>query len=93
MKSLEDRARMAYRRRFGENAPIPSVNVDDVPGIIELYNVNGVLGVYRITKRGLRWDKRLAAKLEHAYESVLQGRTGKSDTRRVKRAQRGRISE
>jgi hypothetical protein len=47
MRSLEDRARAAYFRRFGPEADIPSVSVDERAGIVELYNVNGVLGAYR----------------------------------------------
>ncbi len=39
MKTLEDRARTAYFRRFGDDAPIPSV-VDETGGVVELYNVN-----------------------------------------------------
>ena len=57
MRSLEDRARAAYQRRFGPDADQPSVSVDETAGIVELYNVRGVLGAYRITDRGLRWDQ------------------------------------
>jgi hypothetical protein len=64
MRSIEDRARLAYRRRFGPDADIPSVTADETAGIVELYNVRGVLGAYRIADRGLRWDDRLAKKLQ-----------------------------
>ena len=66
MRSLEDRARTAYWRRFGPDADIPSVSANETAGVVELYNVNGVLGAYRITDRGLRWD-------EEAGEEVAAG--------------------
>ena len=71
MKSLEDRARMAYRRRFGNDAPIPSVSVDETEGVVELYNVNGVLGGYRITDNGLTWDAKLAKWLQREYDRIF----------------------
>jgi hypothetical protein len=68
MRSLEDRARTAYWRRFGDGADIPSVSVDETLGVVELYNVRGVLGAYRITDRGLRWDEKLAKRLQRERE-------------------------
>ncbi len=64
MKRLEDRARIAYFRRFGADADMPSVSVDEMQGVVELSNVNGVLAAYRITKRGLRWDEKLTDRLQ-----------------------------
>jgi len=79
MKTLEDRARAAYFRRFGDGAPIPSVDVDETGGVVELYNINGVLGAYRITDSGLRWDdemaKRLQRERDRLVESASLGRT------------------
>ncbi len=74
MRSLEDRARVAYFRRFGPDADIPSVSVDETLGVVELYNVNGVLGAYRITDRGLRWDERLAKRLQRDYDRIHRER-------------------
>jgi hypothetical protein len=69
MKTLEDRARAAYFRRFGENAPMPSVDVDETEGVVELHNVNGTLGAYRIAADGtLRWDELLAERLRRKQE-------------------------
>jgi hypothetical protein len=68
MRSLEDRARAAYFRRFGPDADQPSVSVDETLGVVELHNVNGVLGAYRVTDKGLRWDERLAKKLQRGRE-------------------------
>jgi hypothetical protein len=69
MRSLEDRARIAYFRRFGPDADIPSVSVDERAGSVELYNVRGVLAAYRITPDGtLRWDETLAARLQREYD-------------------------
>jgi hypothetical protein len=45
---LEDRARKAYYRRFGNHAPIPSVDFYEEEGAIELHNVNGHLATYKI---------------------------------------------
>jgi len=43
---------------------MPSVKVDKTAGIVDLYNVNGVLGAYRIASDGtLRWDEDLARRL------------------------------
>ena len=70
MKNLEDRARVAYFRRFGGDADIPSVSVDETAGIVELYNVRGVLGAYRIADRGLRWDEKLAKRLQREYDRI-----------------------
>jgi len=71
MKSLEDRARIAYFRRFGPDADVPSVSVDERAGIVELYNVNGVLGAYRITSDGtLRWDEKTARELQREYDRL-----------------------
>jgi hypothetical protein len=70
MKTLEDRARLAYWRRFGDGAPIPSVDVDETEGIVELYNINGVLGAYRITDGGLRWDEELAKRLQQERDRL-----------------------
>jgi hypothetical protein len=47
-RELEQRARRAYHRRFGDAAPIPSVDVDLDRGVIDLYNVNGKLARYDI---------------------------------------------
>ena len=74
MKTIEDRARMAYFRRFGDGAPIPSVSVDDTEGVVELYNVNGVLGAYRITDTGLRWDEALAKRLQRERDRLHRKR-------------------
>jgi len=75
MRSLEDRAHAAYFRRFGDDADIPSVSVDERAGIVELYNVNGVLGAYRITPDGtLRWDEKLAARLQREYDQLHRKR-------------------
>jgi len=60
MKIIENRTRAAHFRRFRCDADIPSVSVDEMAGVVELYNVNGVFGAYRITDRGLRWDETLA---------------------------------
>ncbi len=68
MKNLEDRARTAYWRRFGADADIPSVSVDETAGVVELYNVNRVLGAYRITDTSLRWDEKLAKRLQRERE-------------------------
>jgi hypothetical protein len=70
MKTIEDRARAAYFRRFGGDADIPSVSVDETEGVVELDNVNGVLGAYRITDRGLRWDEGLAKRLQREYDRI-----------------------
>jgi hypothetical protein len=77
MKTIEDRARAAYFRRFGPDADIPSVSVDETEGVVELYNVNGVLGAYRITDDGLRWDERLAKRLQRERERLHQKRKEK----------------
>jgi len=74
MKNLEDRARVAYFRRFGGDADVPSVSVDETAGIVELYNVRGVLGAYRITDRGLRWDENLAKRLQREYDRIHRER-------------------
>jgi hypothetical protein len=71
MKSIEDRARTAYFRRFGDHAPMPSVDVDETEGVVELYNVNGVLDAYRITPDGtLRWDGKAAMRLRRARDHI-----------------------
>ena len=71
MTSLEDRARAAYFRRFGSDADIPSVSVDETEGVVELSNVNGVLGAYRITPDGtLRWDGELAERLRREHDRI-----------------------
>jgi hypothetical protein len=77
MKTIEDRTRAAYFRRFGPDADIPSVSVDETEGVVELYNVNGVLGAYRITDDGLRWDERLAKRLQRERERLHQKRKEK----------------
>jgi hypothetical protein len=75
MKNLEDRARIAYFRRFGPDADVPSVSVDERAGIVELYNVTGVLGAYRITPDGtLRWDEKVAARLQREYDRLRRKR-------------------
>jgi hypothetical protein len=74
MRSLEDRARKAYFRRFGGDADQPSVSVDETEGVVELYNVNGVLGAYRITDDGLRWDEKLAKRLQRDYDRIHRER-------------------
>jgi hypothetical protein len=80
MRSLEDRARIAYFRRFGPDADIPSVSVDERAGIVELYNVRGVLGAYRITPDGtLRWDEKLAAELQREYDGLHRKRIRAGD--------------
>jgi len=38
--------------------------VDESAGVVELYNVNGILGAYRVTDKGLRWDEKLAKRLQ-----------------------------
>ena len=45
---IDVRARRAYHRRFGPNAPIPTVEVDLPHGYVTLHNVNGPLGVYEM---------------------------------------------
>ena len=74
MMNIENRARMAYSRRFGNDAPIPSVSVDETEGVVELYNVNGVLGAYRITDKGLKWDAKLAKQIQREYDQILRER-------------------
>jgi hypothetical protein len=75
MKRLEDRARIAYFRRFGPDADVPSVSVDERAGIVELYNIRGVLGAYRVTADGtLRWDEKLAAGLQREYDRLHRKR-------------------
>jgi hypothetical protein len=75
MKRLEDRARIAYFRRFGDDADVPSVSVDERAGIVELYNVRGVLGAYRITPyRTLRWDENLEMELQREYDRLHRKR-------------------
>jgi hypothetical protein len=76
MRNLEDRARAAYFRRFGPDADVPSVDVDDADGIVELSNVRGVLGAYRITPDGtLRWDEELARTLQRRRDRLCRKRT------------------
>ena len=77
MKTIENRARAAYFRRFGPDADIPSVSVDETEGIVELYNVNGVLGAYRIADDRLRWDERLAKRLRRERDRLHQKRKEK----------------
>ena len=77
MTSLEDRARAAYFRRFGSNADTPSVSVDETLGVVELHNVNGVLGAYRITDDGLRWDEKSAKGLQRERDRPHQKRKEK----------------
>jgi hypothetical protein len=80
MKTIEDRARAAYFRRFGPDADIPSVSVDETEGVVELYNVNGVLGAYRIADDCLRWDDELAKKLQQDYDRIhLERRVRRSE--------------
>lgn len=72
MRSIEDRARAAYFRRFGSTAEMPSVDVDETKGIVELYNVRGILGAYRITDNGLRWDEELAKRLQRERDRLCR---------------------
>jgi hypothetical protein len=74
MHVIEERARVAYFRRVGTSADIPSVSVDESAGVVELHNVNGVLGAYRITDRGLRWDEKLAKQLQQDRDLTLERR-------------------
>ena len=74
MRSLEDRARAAYFRRFGPDADQPSVSMDETEGVVELHDVNGVLGAYRITDDGLRWDERLAKRLQRERDRLHRKR-------------------
>jgi hypothetical protein len=79
MKTLEDRARAAYFRRFGTSADQPSVSVDENEGIVELSNVNGILGAYRITSDGgLRWDEQRLKRpqREREIEDIVQEMDG-----------------
>ena len=48
---------------LGTLADIPSVDVDETEGIVELYNINGALGAYRVTNGGLRWDEDLVRRM------------------------------
>ncbi len=58
-----------------QDADVPSVSVDERAGIVELYNVNGVLGAYRITPDGtLRWDEDLARKLQREHDRLHRKR-------------------
>lgn len=70
MRSIEDRARAAYIRRFGSAADMPSIDVDEAAGVVELGNVHGMLGAYRITPSGLRWDEKLAKRLQRENDRV-----------------------
>ena len=70
MRSFEYRARTAYFQRFGSGADMPSVSVDETAGVVELYNVRGVLGAYRITPSGLRWDEELAKRLQRKRDRL-----------------------
>ena len=78
MRDFEDRARTAYFRRFGDDVPMPSVSADETEGVVELYNVNGVLGAYRITPDGtLRWDGKAARRLQREHDRIRRKRIGK----------------
>ena len=62
---------MAYFKRFGNHAPMPSVDVDETQGVVELYNVNGVLGAYSIASdETLRWEEDLAKKLQREHDRL-----------------------
>jgi hypothetical protein len=77
MRNLEDRARAAYFRRFGADADIPSVSVDEAAGVVKLYNVNGGLGAYRITPDPtLRWDEDLAKRMRRERERLCHKKGG-----------------
>ena len=51
--------------------------MDETEGIVELYNVNGVLGAYRIADDRLRWDERLAKRLRRERDRLHQKRKEK----------------
>ncbi len=73
-EELERAARIAYHRRCGADAPIPSVDIDEVEGIVELHNVNGMLGAFRITNDGrLRWSPGLSRRCQRKHDAI-QGR-------------------
>ena len=52
------------------DAPMPSVDVGETEGIVELYNIHGVLGAYRITSGGLRWDEELAKRSQRRRDRL-----------------------
>lgn len=71
LKDWESRARAAYIRRLGPTADQPSIDVDEAHGVVKLYNVNGVLGAYRITARRLRWDEKLPRQLHPKWNHEI----------------------
>ena len=77
MRSLEDRARAAYLQRFGSDAPIPTVGVDETEGVVESYNINGKWsGSFTVTEVSITDEE--AAKSEGCGPALYGALKGKA---------------